>query len=181
MLYGGNPFAFLVDTLFHLYALALLLRFLLQAVRASFHNPLSQALVKVTDPVLRPLRRVIPGFGGIDFAALLALVVVKGAGLWLAVLIAGVTLPLATLAMLTMYQLLDLVLLVFIVTIIVQVVIGWLNPGAWNPVIVLLHQLNAPLLARARRLSPPVAGLDLSPLFVLIGLQFLRLLLRWVF
>jgi YggT family protein len=91
-LYGGNPFAFLVDTLFHLYTLALLLRFLLQLVRADFRNPLSQALVKVTNPVLLPLRRVIPGVGGIDIASIIAMLLVKGLGIWLAALVSGVLL-----------------------------------------------------------------------------------------
>jgi YggT family protein len=170
----------LVDTVFHLYVLALMLRFLLQAVRADFHNPVSQALVVITGPVLKPLRRVIPGIGGIDIATILAMVIIKGTGLWLVCLIAGVPWTFGTLAILTLYQLVDLLLLIFIFTIIVQAIISWVNPGAWNPVTALLHQLNAPLLRPARKLSPPLGGLDLSPLFVLIALQFCRMLLRWI-
>lgn len=178
--YGDNPFAFLVDTLFHLYTLALLLRFLLQLVRADFYNPVSQALVAITAPVLKPLRRVIPGVGGVDVAAIVAMVAVKGTGLWLVVLIAGVPWSFGALALSTLYQLVDLALLTFIFTIIVQAIISWVNPGSWNPVTALLHQLNEPLLRPARRLSPPLGGLDLSPLFVLIALQFCRMLLRWI-
>lgn len=180
MRYGDNPFAFLVDTLIHLYTLALMLRFLLQLVRADFYNPVSQALVTITGPVLKPLRRVIPGIGGVDLAAVVAMILIKGLGLWLVVLIAGVPWTYGGLVLETLYQLVDLALLTFIFTIVVQAVISWVNPGAWNPVTALLHQLNAPLLRPARRLAPPLGGLDLSPLFVLIALQFCRMLLRWI-
>ncbi len=180
MHYGDNPFAFLVDTLVHLYVLALLLRFLLQLVRADFYNPVSQALVMITAPVLKPLRRLIPGYGGVDFAAAVAMLAIKGLGLWLVAVIAGIGVSFTGLAVLTLYQLVDLTLLTFIFTIIVQAIISWVNPGSWNPVTAMLHQLNAPLLRPARRLAPPLGGLDLSPLFVLIALQFCRMLLRWI-
>lgn len=175
-----NPLAFLVDTLVNLYVLALLLRFLLQLVRANFYNPISQALVRITNPVLVPLRRVVPGIGGIDLSALVAMVLLKWAGLWLVFLISGAPATALGLLVAVVYQLLDLVLLTFVVTIIIQVVISWINPGAHNPATSLLHQLNAPLLRPARRMLPPLGGLDLSPLFVLIALQFGRLLLRWM-
>ena len=177
----GHPFAFLIDTLFHLYTVALLLRFLLQLVRANFYNPFSRALVQITDPVLRPLRRVIPGVGGIDLAAILAMVFVKMIGIWLVLLTTGTPYTPVALLAATVYQLLDLVLLTYIVTIVVQALISWINPGVHNPVMSLLHQLNEPLLRPARRVIPPLGGLDLSPLFVLIALQFCRLLLPRLF
>lgn len=175
-----NPLVFLVDTLFSLYAFAFMLRFLLQAVRADFHNPVSQALVKLTGPVTKPLRRVIPGIGRIDLACIVAMFAVKLAGLALAGLAGGMTFPVPALLLRTVFDLADLLLMVFMVTIIVQVVLSWVSPGAWNPVTVLLHQLNAPVLQPLRRLSPPLGGLDLSPLFALIAIQFLRMTLRWL-
>lgn len=173
-----NPFVFLVDTLFHLYAMALLLRFLLQTVRANFYNPISQALVTITNPVLVPLRRVIPGFRGVDIACIVAMLVIKMLGLWLVLLIEGRTAGPGTLIWVSVYQLLDLTLLTFIVTILIQAVISWVNPGVHSPATALLSQLTAPLLNPARRVIPPMGGLDLSPLFVLITLQFLRIALR---
>lgn len=177
----AHPFAFLIDTVFQLYTVALLLRFLLQTVRANFYNPVSRALVQVTDPVLQPLRRLVPGVGGIDVASLVAMVLVKLLGIWLVFLIAGVEVTAHALFAATVYQLVDLVLLTYIVTIVLQAVVSWINPGVHNPAIALLHQLNAPLLGLARRFTPPLGGLDLSPLLVLIALQFSRLLLRQLF
>ena len=177
----GNPLAFLVDTLAGLYTVALLLRFLLQLVRANFYNPISRALVQVTDPVLRPLRRVIPGVGGVDVAALVAMFVVTFVGIWLVTRIVGVPLGAVGLVAATVFQLLDLVLLTFIVTIVVQALLSWVNPGVRSAAVSLLYQLNAPLLRPASRLLPPLGGLDLSPLFVVIALQFMRLLLNHVF
>ncbi len=176
-----HPIAFLIDTLFHLYTVALLLRFLLQVVRANFYNPFSRALVQLTDPVLQPLRRVIPGVGGIDVAAIVAMVLVKLIGIWLVLLVSGMPYTPVALLAATVYQLVDLVLLTYIVTIVIQALISWINPGVHNPVMSLLHQLNAPLLRPARRIIPPFGGLDLSPLFVLIALQFCRLLLQRLF
>lgn len=177
----AHPLAFLVDTVASLYTAALLLRFLLQLVRANFYNPVSRALVQITDPVLRPLRRVVPGVGGVDVAALVAMFVVTFVGVWLVARIAGVSAGVPALMAAAAYQLLDLVLLTFIVTIVIQALMSWVNPGVHSPVGSLLHQLNAPILRPARRFLPPVGGLDLSPLIVLIALQFMRLLLRQLF
>lgn len=176
-----NPFAFLVDTLFHLFTVALLLRFLLQAVRANFYNPVSQALVRVTDPVLRPLRRVIPGVGGVDVAALVAMLAVQALGTWLVALIVGAATPFPWLLLTAAVRVVDLALLTYIVAILVQAVVSWVNPGAANPTVALLRQLTAPVVRPFRRLVPPLGGLDLSPLFALIALQFCRVVLRWLF
>ncbi|MCA1799086.1 MAG: YggT family protein [Xanthomonadaceae bacterium] len=174
----GNPLAFLIETVVHLYLVALLLRFLLQAVRANFYNPVSHMLVRVTDPVLRPLRRVVPGVGGIDVAALVAMFAIQMLGLWLVLLIVGRSVSLGWLMALSLYNLIDLALLTLIVTIVVQAIISWVSPGAGHPAASLLRQVNEPVLGPFRRMLPMAGGLDLSPLFALIALQFLRLLLR---
>lgn len=179
-MHGGNPFAYLVDTLFHLYAMALLLRLLLQLVRAGFGNPLARALVTITNPVLVPLRRVLPGIGGVDVATVVAILMIKGAGIWIAAAIAGSVLPVPVLLLATAWRVLDMVLVLFMVTIVVEVILSWVSPGHYNPTSALLAQLNAPLLRPVRRLLPPLGGLDLSPLFVLIALQFLRMTLLWL-
>ena len=103
----GNPFAYLVDTLFGLYTVALLLRFLLQLVRANFYNPVSRALVQITDPLLQPLRRFVPGAGGVDVASLVAMVLVQLAGTWLVFLLVGEEVTAPKLLSLTVYQLVD--------------------------------------------------------------------------
>lgn len=176
-----NPLAYLVETVFQLFTLALLLRFLLQLVRANFYNPVSQALVQITDPVLRPLRRVVPGIGGVDVAAIVAMIAVQMLGVWAVAAIGDVGVSAGWLFIAAVYRVIDLALLTLIITIVIQAVVSWINPGAANPAVSLLRQLNAPVLRPFRRVLPPLGGLDLSPVFALIALQFMRLMLRWLF
>ncbi len=178
----GNPYfsdagTFLVHTLFGLYVLAVMLRFLLQWVRADFYNPISQFLVKVTAPALRPLRRVIPGYAGLDLAALVLMLVLKLAEWWLILYFKDISPDPGGLFFLALADLLGLFLNVFLVTILIQVVLSWVSPGVYNPVTTLLYRLNEPLLRPARRVLPPISGLDLSPILVLVALQLLKLLL----
>ncbi|QKT05047.1 YggT family protein [Ectothiorhodospiraceae bacterium 2226] len=171
-----NPLEFLLSTLFSIYILAVMLRFLLQWARADFYNPISQFLVKVTNPPLIPLRRLIPGIGGIDWAAVLLMLVLQMASIALIIALRGGTLAVGPLALFSLAELVNLLFNVFIFAILIQVVISWINPGAYNPLISLLYSLNEPLLRPARRVIPPIGGLDLSPLAVIIALQVLKML-----
>lgn len=175
--YTTNAALYLVDALFGLYMVLVLLRFLLQMVRADFHNPISQFLVKTTNPPLRPLRRVIPGWAGIDLAAVVLLLALQVAKLALIQMIAGQALQTPGLLVFAVAELLDLVLTVFLITIIAQAILSWIGPHTYNPVSALLVGLNEPVLRPARRLLPPISGIDLSPLLVIIALQLLKYLL----
>ncbi|HEY5791096.1 MAG TPA: YggT family protein [Gammaproteobacteria bacterium] len=172
-----NPVEFLLEALVGLYLLVLLLRFLLQLSRADFYNPLSQFLFRVTQPLLRPLHRVIPGSRRIDGAALVALLGLQLLLLGLLAALRGQALGPLALLVLALAELLALTLNVYLVSVIVEALLSWVNPGPGNPVTRLLHSLNAPLLRPARRLLPPLSGIDLSPLVVLLGLQLAKLLL----
>ena len=174
--YVGNAATFLIETLFGLYILIVMLRFLLQWVRADFYNPVSQFIVKATQPVLAPLRRVVPGLKGVDLAAVVLMIALKFAELWLVLGLLGMTPQIAGLAMLSIAELLGLLINVYIFAILIQVIISWVNPGMYNPVMGLLHSLNEPLLAPARRMIPPISGLDLSPIAVIIFLQLVSML-----
>ncbi len=175
--YVGNAATFLVDTVFGLYILIVLLRLLLQWVQADFYNPLSQFIVRATQPVLRPLRRVVPGYAGIDLASVALLVGLQFVALWLSSAFLGYSARPAGLLVLTVAELLSLTTKVFLFSILIEVVLSWVNPGARNPIIAVLHSLNRPLLGPARRLLPPMGGLDLSPLVVLVVLQLVTILL----
>lgn len=175
--YVGNAATFLVSTLFGLYILVVMLRFLFQLVRADFYNEVSQFIVRLTNPPLRYLRRVIPGWGGLDLAAVVLMLVLKIIELWLTYRILGYAADLDGLAVMAVAELLSLALYVFLFSILIQVVLSWVNPGGYNPIIGILHSLNEPLLSPARRLLPPVAGLDLSPILVLVLLQLVSMLL----
>jgi len=178
-----------INTLFDLYILLVLLRFLLQMLRADFYNPVSQFIVKLTTYPLRMLRRVIPSVGGQDTAAIvLCLVLIYGKFLVLrllsipAVQIGGVMAPLsgvsyAGLLVFCIADLIALVLTVFLVAVIIQVILSWINPGQYNPVIGLVHKLSDPILKPIRKLVPALGGLDLSPLFATLLLLVAKMLI----
>jgi len=175
--YAGNAGVFLVQTLFGLYIGAVMLRYLLALVRADFYNPISQFLVKVTNPPLVPLRRLIPSLGGIDLASLVLMLVLQILELLVIGLIGGVSFQPAGLVVLAVAELLALLFQIYFFTILIQVVLSWVSPGGHNPAVALLYGLNEPLLGRARRMLPPIHGFDLSPILVLIGIQLLNILL----
>ena len=175
--YAGNAGVFLIQTLFGLYLVAVMLRFLLQMTRADFYNPVSQFLVKVTNPPLIPLRRVIPGLIGIDMAAVVLLLVIQAVELVLVGMEQGFSLGIPGLLVLTVAELLNVLLNIYFFTILIQVILSWVNPGGYNPAIALLYSLNEPILSRARRIIPPISGFDLSPIVVFIGIQLIKILL----
>ncbi|MEK7321546.1 MAG: YggT family protein [Pseudomonadota bacterium] len=175
--YFAASAVFLINTVFGLYLFAVMLRLLLQWVRADFYNPISQFLVKVTNPPLRPLRRIIPGWGGVDLASILLLLALQMLEIFLANMALGRAMPLSGLFVTSVAELLNLLLNIFVIAILVQVVMSWISPGTYNPATVLLHRLTEPVLAPARRLIPPISGVDLSPLVVLVVFQLIKFLL----
>ena len=176
--YLTNPLEFLITTLFSLYILAVMLRFLLGTVRADFYNPVSQFLVRITNPFLVPMRKVIPSMGKFDTSALLLMLVLQLLSLGVIIMLRGVSVPVLALLLTAIVELLLLAINVFIFAIVIQVILSWVNPGTYNPVNALLHSLTQPLLGPIQRLMPPVSGIDLSPLFALIGLQVLKMLIQ---
>jgi YggT family protein len=174
--YFTNPLEFLVSTLFSLYILAVMLRFLLGAVQADFYNPVSQFLVRITNPLLVPLRKVIPSVGKFDTAAVLLMLVLQVVSLVLVLALRGSGIPVGAVLVTSIAELVSLMINIFIFAIIIQVVLSWVNPGSYNPVSSLLYSLTSPVLRPIQQLIPPISGIDLSPLFALIGLQVLRML-----
>jgi YggT family protein len=175
--YLTNPAVFLIQTIFGLYILAVLLRFLLQWVRADFYNPISQFLVKITTPPLKILRRFIPGLGGIDLAALLLAWGLKYIELVLILLISGSTIDLFAPLFWALPDLLELFINIFLFAVLIQVILSWINPGTYNPASALLYSLTEPVMRPARNVLPPISGLDLSPMLVMIALILLKMLL----
>lgn len=174
--YLANPVEFLITTLFQLYIMVVMVRFLLQWVRADFYNPLSQFVVRITNPLLLPLRRFIPGWGGLDIAAIVLMVALQVVALLLVMLLRGQGFPVGALLIWSFAELLSLAFNVFIFAILIQAILSWVNPGTYNPVSAILHSLTEPLLRPARRMLPPISGIDLSPLFVILALQVLKML-----
>ena len=167
----------LVQIAFGLYLSLVMLRFLLQSVRADFYNPLSQVIVKLTNHPLRWLRRVIPGYAGIDWPCIVLLLLVQGLELFLLTFIYTGSLPtVPALLVLSIAHLLQLCIYVYIFCITLAVLISWINPGAYNPLTVLIYQLTNPILGLVRKRMPDTGGLDFSPMLVLLaGFLFLSL------
>jgi YggT family protein len=175
--YLTNPVVFLIQTLFGLYILAVMLRFLLQLVKADFYNPISQFLVKATNPALKPLRRIIPGFGGIDLSSVVLAWLLKAIELFLIITIAGTSSNLIAPFIWAIPELIELLINIYLFGILIQVILSWVNPGSYNPATALLYSLTGPLMRPAQKILPPMGGLDLSPMLVMIGLILLKMLL----
>lgn len=172
--YFTNPLEFVIGTLFSLYVLVLMLRFLLAWVRADFYNPVSQFLVKITNPVLIPLRRIIPPLGGVDMASVVLMLVVQMLGIALILLLRGGGIGVQALVFISLAELVDLLFKVFIYGILIQAILSWVNPGTYNPAVSLLHALTEPVLRPVRRVLPPISGMDLSPLLAILALEVVR-------
>lgn len=178
MNHAGNAFAFLINALVGLYLIAVLLRVVLQAVRADFYNPICQFLVRVTNPALKPLRRFVPGFMGIDMAGVVLLLAVQTLELLVVSWITGPPLHFPGILLLAVAELLRLLAYLYIFSIVIFAVLSWVNPDPANPVVPLLWRITNPVLAPARQLLPSMGGIDISPMLVIILLLFLvRLLL----
>jgi YggT family protein len=172
---------FLLNVVFGLLVYAALLRFIMQWMRAPFRNPVGQAVSALTDWAVKPLRKVIPGFGGYDWASLVAAWVLQA--LWL-VALSVLTMPLATLAsgsaagliaVLAVVELIKAALWIVIVAVFLQALLSWVAPD--GPLAGVLNALTFPLLAPIRRVIPPLGGvLDLSPLIVIVLAQLVLML-----
>ena len=176
----------LVSSLGGLYLLAILLRFLLQVARADFYNPISQSVVRITDPMVRVFRTFIPGYRGIDFSTLVLALVVEAALVVILNYLYGYRLPAA--GEIVTWSLAGLIFFIIniyywsiIATIIMSFVMlfsGNMNP---HPALQLLWQLTEPIMRPIRNIIPPMGGLDFSPIFIFIGIEFLKEFLFQVF
>ena len=179
MSYIGQAVLYLIQVAFGFYILLVLLRLLFQLARANFYNPVSQFIVTLTQPPLQFLRRFVPGLFGIDLAAVVLLLALQMLEIYVVRWFAGAAAPgLASVVVLAIARLIELAVYVYIVAILIRVVLSWINPyGTRHPVGDLLYSLTEPLMAPARRLIPPIAGLDLSPIAVLVLLQLTLILI----
>ncbi len=172
--YLGDAGVFLIDTVIGLYLIVVIIRFLFQLLRADFYNPISQLVVSMTNPPLKPLRRIVPGFFGIDFASVVLALAVSMLKLFLIAGISGVSLGVGAIAVLSVAEILRTTVYIFIFVTIARAVVSWFQQTSYNPLNRLLYSLSEPLLAPLRKILPPIGGLDFSP-FALIILLTLAL------
>lgn len=171
---------FLIDTAFSLYLMVVILRLWLQLARADFYNPFSQFVVKATNPLVLPLRRIIPSLGNLDTATLLlAYTITLAKLLVLQLLQSGQVVLIPSLIFAIIVLLKEVFTLLFWV-LVIRALLSWFSQGR-SPVEYVMHQLTEPVLRPVRRIIPPLGGLDLSVLVVLVGLQFLNILFTgWI-
>jgi YggT family protein len=168
---------YVLQTLGSLYLMIVLLRFILQLVRADFYNPLSQFIVRATQPLLKPLRRIIPSIGGLDIASLILALLVQLVLMALTLLLAyGTTGNPVALLIWSVIGISALFINIFFYALIISVILSWVAQGSDNPGALLVNQLCEPLLMPFRRLMPNLGGLDLSPIFAFITIKLLDML-----
>lgn len=171
---------YLVQTLGSMYLLIVLLRFVLQWLRADFFNPVSQFVVRATQPLLKPLRRLIPGFGGFDLASLVLALLLQTLLSALMLTLSGAGgLVVSLLPMLLLWSLIAVLALfakIFFFALVASVILSWVAQGSHNPGVLLVNQLCEPLLSPIRRILPNLGGLDLSPIFAFIALNLFDML-----
>jgi YggT family protein len=165
---------FVIQTLGSLYLLIVLLRFILQLVRANFYNPLCQFAVKATQPLLKPLRRVIPSMFGLDMSSLVLALLVQMALFSVILLLSGYSVDVLFLAPWALIGIFALFLKILFWAMIISVILSWVAPGSHNPGAELVQQITEPVLAPFRRIIPNLGGLDISPIFAFIALQLLQ-------
>ena len=168
---------FIVDTLTSLYVGAVLVRFLLQIARADFYNPLSQMIVKVTNPLLKPFRKVIPGFGGFDVVALVLAFVAQLVFVQIILMIQGSS-PGLYGGMVLVWTLLKVtmtLLNIYIFSMFIVAIASFIAPGNYNPALNLMRQLIEPICAPARRFIPPMGGMDFSFMAVAMLIYILKM------
>lgn len=168
---------FIVNALTSLYLLLLILRFWLPWMRADFRNPLAQGILKLTSPLVIPLRRIVPSFGRLDTATVLVAFVVQYLGVLLILLIIGVTASFSMIAITSAVKLVLLSLNLFMFAIFIRIVLSWIAPGQYNPATAIIATLTEPVLRPFRRIIPTMGGFDISPVFAIIALGALTRLI----
>lgn len=170
-----EPLVFIIRFALQVVALLCLLRFVLQAVQASFHNPFTEGVVRFTDPLLRPVRVVFRPYRNLDLAAFavawLAHMIISAARFFA---LTGGGIDFVFVLSDSLHATLNLVVVIFLVAIFVTVAMSWLAPGIYSPASLIAREVAEPLLAFTRRVLPPLGGLDLSPMVAILALFLIR-------
>lgn len=171
MQYLSNAGLYLIDTFFTIALMAFLLRFWMQWVRADFRNPIGHFVITVTNPVVIPLRRVIPSIGTMDTATvLLAFIVAAIKTIAILAVIGRAASPLF-IAVYSLAEIIEVSIYIFMGALIIQIIASWINPYSAHPLLSVAHSIAAPLCNPARKILPPIAGIDFSPILVFLFLN----------
>lgn len=172
----NNAILFLINTVFDLYLFVLCIRLILAWSRADYFNPITRVIIQLTQPIIGPLRRIIPNYARVEVSTLVFILFLEVAKIYVISLLMMGGAPIVMLLLASLEAFARLVLNTFFYAIIFYVILSWVNPG-YSPLGQVLSQLSSPILRPCQRIIPPIGGLDLSPLVAIIGLQFLMILL----
>ena len=166
----------LINTIGGFFLLVVILRFLLQLVRADFYNPLSQFIVKATNPVLIPLRRIIPGFAGLDVASLILAYAIQVGVMAVIFWLSFAFIPWGNILLWAPLALVSLLLNIYFWGLIIMVVASWIAPNSYNPALILINQILEPVMRPIRNLLPNLGGIDFSPIAIFLAIQMIEIL-----
>ena len=170
---------YLIQTLLSLYLIAMQLRFLLQLVRADFYNPISQFIVKVTNPLVVPVRKLVPGYAGLDIASLVLALLLQIIGIAAVFLIRYGALPgPGLLFMGGVLGVIALLVKIYFFALLAMIILSWVAQGSNHPAIYLLFQITEPVMAPVRKLLPPMGGIDFSPILVFVLINVVQIALQ---
>jgi len=166
----GDPLTFVITFALRIVALLFLLRFILQAVHASFYNPFTEGIVRITNPVLNPLRQVLRPYRNLDFAAFAMAWISHMLAAWMHAWMGDLGVDVLVIVNDGLRMTVGLAVGVFLVAIFVSIVMSWIAPGVYSPAAIIAREIAEPLLAPARRILPALGGLDLSPMITILVL-----------
>ena len=175
----GSSGALIFNALLGIYLLAVILRFLLQVARADFYNPISQSLVKITDPAVRVFRTFIPGYRGIDFSSLILALVIQAVAIsGLIILYGGSITSIGFVITWAFVGVIHFIIMIYYYAIIASIIMSFVMMFSGNmnphPFLRLIWQLTEPVMSPVRKVIPPMGGLDFSPIFIFIGIGLIR-------
>ena len=169
--------AFLINICMTFYIYVLILRVFMQKYRVSWHNPISQGVIKLTQPIVKVSRRCLPGFRGVDLGIVLVVCVLEGIKIWaMHSLYGSVIIGIWGLLVLSVVYAISDALILYCLMIVVVAISSWFAAGRPNPLVMVCDTIVSPLMSRVRRRLPAMAGFDWSPMLVLIIIQLIRIL-----
>lgn len=167
----------LINTIVGMYLLIVILRFLLQLVKADFYNPISQFIVKATNLPLMPLRKIVPGWGGVDVASIILAMLIQVASIIALLAIMGYGFDPVSVVAWSAIGLFSLVLNIYKWGLFIVIIASWIAPNSYNPVLILLNQILEPVTRPVRKMMPDMGGLDLSPIAIFLGITIIHILI----
>ncbi len=168
-----NAGVYLIQTFFGIYFILIMLRFLMQVCRVDYYNPLCQGIVKITDPAIKPLRRVLPTVRGVDFATLTVAFIVQLIAVILVMLIVGGYPFLPEYIAWVFLGMFSIIFDIYFFALLIMVISSWIAPYSSHPVLTLINQLTEPLCRPARKLLPPMGGIDFSIILVFVFISLI--------